>query len=169
MASVERAHEDGFSGIKIMTRIDLGDPRTSDALELLGRVLEAARASGLEALVESVTWRDGAMSNATDDIVYAAVVAHDLGAPLLKVPVPRADAGAARVDEVARVVASVGAPVLFLGGPRRDGPDADEAMVAEAVDVMAGGGAGLAVGRAVLQAPDPRQLAARLRAAVHDG
>jgi DhnA family fructose-bisphosphate aldolase class Ia len=167
VASVERAAADGYTGVKLMTRIDLSDPRTSDALELLGRVLEAARPAGLEALIESVTWRDGQMSNITDDIVYAAVVAHDLGAPLLKVPVPSAAPGAARVEQVARVVASVGVPVLFLGGPRRDEPAADDAVVAEAVDVMAGGGAGLAIGRAVLFAPDPKALATRLAAAIH--
>jgi DhnA family fructose-bisphosphate aldolase class Ia len=59
------------------------------------------------------------MSRATDDIVMAAVIAHDLGAPLLKVPVPDVPAGPGRVDAVARVVASVGVPVLFLGGPHR--------------------------------------------------
>ena len=88
VATVARAAADGYSGVKIMTRIDLGDPHTAGALELLGRVLEEARAAGLEALVEAVTWRDGRMSHDADDIVHAAVIAHDLGAPLLKVPVP---------------------------------------------------------------------------------
>ena len=49
--------------------------------------------------------------------MLAAVIAHDLGAPLLKVPVPDVPAGGARVEAVARIVASVGVPVLFLGGP----------------------------------------------------
>ena len=62
------------------------------------------------------------MARDTDSIVYAAVVAHDLGAPVLKVPVPDVEPGAARVDAVARIVASVGVPVLFLGGPRRADP-----------------------------------------------
>ena len=48
------------------------------------------------------------MSRDTDDIVLAAVIAHDLGAPLLKVPVPDVAGRAARVDAVARVVASRG-------------------------------------------------------------
>jgi DhnA family fructose-bisphosphate aldolase class Ia len=169
VTSVERAAVDGYSGVKVMTRISLDDPRTADALELLGRVLDDANRHGLEALVEAVTWREGAMSADVDDIVHAAVVAHDLGAPLLKVPVPAAAAGEARAAEVARVVASVGVPVLFLGGPRRTGPDPVAPVLAEAQDVMAGGGAGLAIGRAVLLDPDPGAVAAALAAIVHSG
>ena len=81
------------------------------------------------------------MATHTDDIVYAAVVAHDMGAPLLKVPVPDEPGRCRAVDAVARVVASVGVPVLFLGGPTARAtaltPSLDEAR-----DVVAGGGAG---------------------------
>jgi DhnA family fructose-bisphosphate aldolase class Ia len=165
VASVERAALDGCTGVKLMTRIDYDDPHTSEALELLGRVLEQARSAGLEALIEAVTWRAGRMADATDDIVHAAVIAHDMGAPLLKVPIPAVPSGGARVDAVARVVASVGVPVLFLGGPRRR--RGDSSVVTEVQDVMAGGAAGMAVGRAVLIDPDPAEAAQRIAAAVH--
>ena len=46
------------TGVKHMTRIDLSDPATAPALELLGQVLEEAQDVRLEALVESVKWRD---------------------------------------------------------------------------------------------------------------
>jgi DhnA family fructose-bisphosphate aldolase class Ia len=166
VATVARAAADGCAGVKIMTRIDLGDPHTADALELLGQVLDEARASGLEALVEAVTWRDGRMSHATDDIVHAAVIAHDFGAPLLKVPFPSASTTQDRVAAIARVVASVGVPVLFLGGPYR--PTEPDAIVAQAGEVVAGGGAGLAVGRAILNDADPGAMAERVAAAIRD-
>ncbi len=128
-------------------------------------MLEEARAAGLDALVESVTWRDGAMSHAVDDIVFAAVVAHDLGAPLLKVPVPDPHAApGGRRRAVERIVASVGVPVLFLGGPHRGDSGA---ALAEATDVMAGGGAGLAIGRTVLLDEDPGDMAEALADIVH--
>ncbi len=165
VASVWRAAEDGWTGVKHMTRIDLEDPVTSGALELLGQVLEEARSAGLEALVESVVWRDGSMARETDSVVFAAVVAHDMGAPVLKVPVPDAAAGGARVEAVARVVASVGVPVLFLGGPRREG--GRDLLLDEVADVMAGGGAGMAVGRAVYQDPDPAGVARAVADVVH--
>jgi DhnA family fructose-bisphosphate aldolase class Ia len=167
VASVARAASDGWTGIKHMTRIDLSDPLTSPALELLGRVLEESAAAGLEALIEPLIWRDGAVARDTDSIVLAAVIAHDMGAPLLKVPVPDVGPGAGRVDAVARVVASVGAPVLFLGGPR--GADARSEILGQVGDVMAGGGAGMALGRAVYQDPDPAGMARDVAAVVHDG
>ena len=51
------------------------------------------------------------MSRVTDDIVMAAVIAHDLGAPLLKVPVPDAPPGQGAAD-------AVGAGGGQRGGPR---------------------------------------------------
>jgi DhnA family fructose-bisphosphate aldolase class Ia len=164
VASVGRAAGDGWTGVKLMTRIAPDVPAGAAALELLGRVLEEAVVAGLEALVEPVVWRDGRMSRVPDDVVLAAVVAHDLGAPLLKVPVPDLPPGAPRAGAVRRVVGSVGVPVLFLGGPRRPG---DEPVTDVARDVMDGGAAGLAVGRSVLEDPDPGAAAARLAAIVH--
>jgi DhnA family fructose-bisphosphate aldolase class Ia len=164
VASVERAATDGWTGIKHMVRIDLSDPLTAPALELLGRVLEDARVLGLEALIESVPWSDGRMGRDVEAIVLAAVVAHDVGSPVLKVPVPDVAAGAARVDAVARIVASVGVPVLFLGGPRRDA-GRDE-VLAEIRDVMLGGAAGVAVGRVVINDPDPAAMAKLVAEAV---
>jgi len=165
VASVDRAARDGWSGIKHMTRIDLGDPLTAPALELLGQVIEQASAAGLEALIEPLVWREGKVARDVDAIVYAAIVAHDMGAPLLKVPVPLAPSGAARADAVARVVASVGVPVLFLGGPLGDGGRAG--VLDEVRDVMEGGGAGMAIGRSVYLDPDPAEAAALMAKLIH--
>ncbi len=170
VATVGRAARDGWTGVKLMARIDYGDERGAGALELLGRVLEESEEAGLDALIEPLLWRDGRMSRRTDDIVLASVITSDIGAPLLKVPVPDAPAGRARADAVARVVAAVGVPVLFLGGPRRqEDEDGDAPVLAEARDVMEGGGAGLAIGRAVLLDPDPAAMAGRLARVVHGG
>jgi DhnA family fructose-bisphosphate aldolase class Ia len=165
VASVDRAAEDGWSGVKVMTRIDLSDKNGAEALELLGQVLEEANASDLEALIEPVMWTAEGMSRVTDDIVMAAVIAHDIGAPLLKVPVPDEPAGEARVEAVARVVASVGVPVLFLGGPHDQ--QGRQRVLDEARDVMAGGASGMAIGRAVFQEPDAAAMATELAAIVH--
>jgi DhnA family fructose-bisphosphate aldolase class Ia len=165
VASVAGAAEEGWTGVKIMTRVAMDDLRGADAIELLGKVLEEARANSLEAMVEAVVWRGGRMSKLTADIVLAAVIAHDLGAPLLKVPVPESPTGDERAGAVARVVASVGVPVLFLGGPHR--PEGAEELREEARDVMAGGAAGLAIGRGVLNDEDPAAMAESLAAIVH--
>jgi len=165
VAGVDRAAADGWTGVKHMTRIDLTDPLTAPALELLGRVLDDSRAAGVEALIESLSWRHGAMARDTDAIVLAAVIAHDLGAPVLKVPVPDVAPGRARIDAVARVVASVGVPVLFLGGPRGD--TGRGAVLDEVADAMAGGAAGMAIGRVVFEDPEPGTMARLVADAVH--
>ena len=76
-----------------MTRIDMDDPITASALELLGQVLEQARQAGLEALVEPLVWDQGRIRRDTDAIVMASIIAHDMGAPVIKVPVPAVAAG----------------------------------------------------------------------------
>jgi DhnA family fructose-bisphosphate aldolase class Ia len=168
VASPARARAEGWSGVKVMVRIDHADPHTAAGLELLGRVLEAARGVGLDALVESVSWHAGAMARDTDAVVLAAVIAHDMGAPVLKVPVPAVEPGPVRARAVGRVVRSVGVPVLFLGGPRPGPPEQWEAALLDEVsDVMDGGGAGMALGRALLQHPDPGALAGAVAGAVH--
>ncbi len=164
VASVARAADAGLAGVKVMTRLDLADPLGAAALELLGSVLEGARQADLDVLVEPLTWRHGAVARDVDSVVYAAVVAHDLGAPVLKVPVPEAPPGLRRVAAVERVVGAVGTPVLFLGGPR--GGRGREEILAEVRDVMAGGGAGMAIGRAVYEDPDPASMAEAIAAAV---
>jgi DhnA family fructose-bisphosphate aldolase class Ia len=172
VASVGQAAADGWTGIKHMTRVDLTDARTAAALELLGQVLEQSRAAGLEALVESVPWRNGHMTSDTDSVVMAAVVAHDLGAPVLKVPLPDAQPGKVRRQAVTRVVEAVGVPVLFLGGPRPSEPAAADGggrqrVLEQVTDVMAAGGAGMALGRVLYQDPDPATMARLVADAVH--
>jgi len=165
VASVARAASDGWTGVKHMVRIDLADPHTAGALELLGRVLEESAALGIAAMIESVPWRDGHMGHDVGDIVRAAVIAHDMGAPVIKVPVPATSPGAERRRAVARVVASVGVPVLFLGGPRTEA--GRDRVLEEVRDVMEGGGAGMDMGRTVYQDPDPAEMAGLVDAVVH--
>jgi len=166
VASVARAASDGWTGVKHMTRIDMEDPVTASALELLGQVLEQSRSAGLEALIEPLVWKEGRVRRDADSVVLAAVIAHDMGAPVIKVPVPAASPGAERRRAVARVVASVGVPVLFLGGPRTEA--GRDRVLEEVRDVMEGGGAGMAMGRTVYQDPDPAEMAGLVDAVVHD-
>jgi DhnA family fructose-bisphosphate aldolase class Ia len=165
VASVQRAAADGWSGVKHMTRIDMEDPITASALELLGQVLEQSSTAGLEALIEPLVWEKGRIRRDTDAIVLASVIAHDMGAPVIKVPVPAVAPGAERQRAVTRVVASVSVPVLFLGGPRTAAGRAH--VLDEVRDVMEGGGAGMAMGRTIYQDPDPAEAAALVHELVH--
>jgi DhnA family fructose-bisphosphate aldolase class Ia len=165
VASVPRAAADGWTGVKHMTRVDFENPASAPALELLGQVLEQSAQAGLEALVEPLLWQEGRIRRDTRSVVLAAVIAHDMGAPLLKVPVPASAPGAERRRAVARVVASVSVPVLFLGGPRHE--EGRDRVLEEVRDVMEGGGAGMAIGRTIYQDPDPAEMAGLLGELVH--
>ena len=165
VASVPRAAADGWSGVKHMTRIDMDDPLTASALELLGQVLEQSTTAGLEALIEPLVWDQGRIRRDPDAIVMASIIAHDMGAPVIKVPVPAVPSGAERQRAVARVVASVSVPVLFLGGPRTSA--GRDPVLDEVRDVMEGGGAGMAMGRTIYQDPDPAEAAGLVHALVH--
>ena len=66
---------------------------------------------------------------------------------------------------MARVVASVSVPVLFLGGPRTAAGRAP--VLDEVRDVMEGGGAGMAMGRTIYQDPDPAEAAGLVHELVH--
>jgi DhnA family fructose-bisphosphate aldolase class Ia len=164
VTTVARAVADVYTGVKVMTRVDRSDPDGAAQLEMLGQVLDQARKADVSCLVEPLTWTDGAMDKTVDGIIWTAVIANDMGAPLLKVPVPALPAGTERVDAVRRIVESVGVPVLFLGGPRVSDRDV---VLTEVSDVMAGGAAGMAIGRAVYQDPDPAQMAKDIAALVH--
>ncbi len=166
VASVPRAAADGWTGVKHMTRIDFGEPVTAGALELLGQVLEQSRQAGLEALIEPLVWQQGRIRRDPDSVVLAAVIAHDMGAPVIKVPVPAAAPGTERQRAVARVVASVSVPVLFLGGPRAEDGGRDR-VLDEVRDVVEGGGAGMAMGRTIYQDHDPAEMADLVGALVH--
>ncbi len=164
VASVDAAASAGHTGVKIMTRIDLADPITARALELLGRILQDAAAAGLEAMVEPLSWREGAVDRSTEGVLLAAVIAHDMGAPLLKVPVPDLPAGTRRVEAMRRVTSSVGVPVLVLGGPRSA---SRRSALRELADGLGGGCSGAVIGRAVYQDPDPSRMARMVSDLVH--
>ena len=168
IVSVARAEAEGWSGVKLLVRIDLEDPRTAGALEMTGRVIEEAADCGLEAMVECLPWSQGKLCRDGDAVVRAAVIAHDMGAPLLKLPVPEGAPGPARRRGVERVVQSVGVPVLFLGGPLSTGAEPGRpALLDEVSDVMEGGGAGMAVGRRLLLDDAPGELAKQLSELMH--
>ena len=166
VASVGRAASDGWTGIKHMTAHRLRGPADAPRRWSCSGRCSSRRATPASRRSSS-RWCGARAGSAVTPtaIVLAAVLAHDIGAPVIKVPVPAAAPGAERQRAVARVVASVGAPVLFLGGPRTEA--GRDAVLDEVRDVMEGGGAGMAMGRTIYQDPDPAEMAGLVAALVH--
>lgn len=129
---------------------------TMAMLESLGRACDAA---GMPLLAEMVPHSFEAVENHTvKKVADAARMAMECGADIVKLPIP--------IDgDLVTVVGYAGVPVVVLGGPGTT-PNAFLTTVRTA---MQAGAAGLAVGRNIFDAPDPRGAAAALSAIIHAG
>ncbi|MCE7080571.1 2-amino-3,7-dideoxy-D-threo-hept-6-ulosonate synthase [Streptomyces sp. ST2-7A] len=93
-----------------------------------------------------------------DLVAHAVTLAADLGADMVKAPCAHTPA------EMLDVTAACPIPLLCAGGPPRD----SEAEVADFVrGALLGGAAGIAMGRNIFRAPDPRAMTARVAGLVH--
>jgi hypothetical protein len=147
----------GFSGGKMLARIDLDDPATVTTLSACGAAVTALAARGLLAMVEPfVSRRSG--GRVTNDlspqaVVRSLAVCQALGATSahtwLKVPV---------VEEMERVMDATTLPTLLLGGDPVGDPDATYATWSEALSLPSV--RGLVVGRALLYPQDDDVAAA---------
>ncbi|WBB50415.1 2-amino-3,7-dideoxy-D-threo-hept-6-ulosonate synthase [Verrucosispora sp. WMMA2044] len=96
-------------------------------------------------------------SRAPELVAHAASLAADLGADVVKTDY------AGSPEQMAEVVASCPVPVIVAGGP----PQKESDLLAYVSDALRGGAAGVAVGRNVFQAGQPRQMAAAIARLVH--
>ncbi|MDZ4287690.1 MAG: hypothetical protein U0984_07020 [Prosthecobacter sp.] len=96
-----------------------------------------------------------------DNVLFAARLAAELGADVVKVPYPTDT----KRGEFRRVVESCFVPVIILGGAAVN----DDASLLKMVeDAMDAGAAGVAIGRNVWQHANPPAIARSLAAIVHE-
>jgi len=94
------------------------------------------------------------------NVSFAARLAAELGADVVKVPYPTNGT----VDDFKRIVESTFVPVIILGGAAMND---DAGLLKMAEDAMTAGAAGIAIGRNVWQHPNPGAIARSLSAIVH--
>jgi hypothetical protein len=141
----------GFSGGKMLTRIDLEDPGTAATLEACGRAVSDLAARRLVAMVEPFLSRrsGGRVTNAltAEAVVRSIGICQALGATSaytwLKVPV---------VEEMERVMDATTLPTLLLGGDPVGDPDDTYATWERALALPSV--RGMVVGRALLYPRD---------------
>ena len=92
-----------------------------------------------------------------DAVAHAARIGMEIGADVIKTNY------CGDVDAFANIVASAPVPIIVAGGPSGGEDDSTVAMVRDAV---AGGAAGVAIGRRVWQSDDPQGVTARIREAL---
>ena len=160
LVSVEEAARLGADAVKILLifgRNDIGVHAKN--VKAVAAAIEASERAGIPVMVEATLWGLGIPQSEQHDpkrIPHIARIAFDLGADILKLPYAP---GIYR-----EITKQLPVPITILGGPKSDSEEDFWSMVEQAV---ADGVRGVAFGRNVWQAADPRAQVARLRAIVH--
>lgn len=155
--SVARALSLGADAIKCFAWPFAGD----DTIERTGRLAAEAGALGLPLIVESIPGGFGAKDKHTPDLIAAgARIAAESGADMVKTLYPGS------IEATWRLVEYASVPVVILGGAVKASV---QELFQEVYDAMQAGCAGVAIGKNVWRAPDPRPITQGLAAIVHAG
>jgi len=156
VASVKEAAALGADAIGYT--IYVGSPREADMFHEFGKIQEEADDYGLACVVWAYPRGKHVHDEKSVEIVsYSARVALELGADVVKINYPGS------VDGMKNVVAAAGrCRVISAGGSKQ--PDAE--FIAKVKDIMAGNGAGLAVGRNVWQNENPMKITEEIKKAI---
>ena len=157
VTEVEEALRLGADAVSV--HVNLGSDDEGQQIGDLGRIADACDRWNLPLLAmiyprgpRIVNPRDPAM------VAHAVTVASDLGADLVKTVFLGSTA------EMLDLTAACPVPILVAGGPALP---TEEDVLAYVRDALAGGAGGVAMGRNIFQASDPRRLAAKVARLVH--
>jgi DhnA family fructose-bisphosphate aldolase class Ia len=126
-------------------------------LRTLAAVIDEAHAWGLPVMAEMQPggFDAGPEFTTTENVALSARVAAELGADWVKAPY---------APDFGRVVAACFAPVVMLGGAKKN---SERTMLENIKQAVEAGGAGVAIGRNIFQANDPGRMTAAVAAIVH--
>jgi DhnA family fructose-bisphosphate aldolase class Ia len=162
LLGIEDALRLGADGVKVVLVFGRESLQVhSENVAAIATLARAADSWGVPVLVEPVLWGRTASEEQRRDpnvLRHICRIAVELGADVVKAAFPSDDAA------FADIVRAIPVPVVILGGPRMERP---EAALDTARRAVAAGAAGVAFGRNVFQAPDPAEMIRGLRAAVH--
>jgi fructose-bisphosphate aldolase/2-amino-3,7-dideoxy-D-threo-hept-6-ulosonate synthase len=160
VASVEESIRLGADAVSV--HINVGNKYEQDMLRKLGAIADECDAWGVP-LIAMMYPRGENIKDPNDPqvIAHVARIGAELGADIIKVPMPSFNP-----DDVRVITESCPAPVVAAGGPKMD----DDRKVLElAKAVVEAGGAGVTFGRNIFQHERPDVIARALRAVVIDG
>jgi DhnA family fructose-bisphosphate aldolase class Ia len=162
LLGIEDALRLGAEGVKVLLVFGRESLQVhANNVQAIAGLARAADSWGVPVLVEPVLWgRTTSDEQRRDSQVFRHIcrVAVELGADIVKAPFPPDE------EAFADVVRGTPVPVVILGGPKMESPDA---VVETARRATRAGAAGVAFGRNVFQAPDPAGMIRSLREAVH--
>lgn len=134
-----------------------GSPVEEATLTVLAHVIRAAHAWGIPVMAEMVPggFDSPPTARTVHSVGVAARVAAELGADWVKIPY---------VEGFEQVVAGCYVPVVVLGGPHQDAPEATLTMLEAA---LRAGAVGATIGRNIWKAADPTAMTQALVARIH--
>lgn len=156
IASVEDAARLGADAVAVMGFC--GTPDEGASLATLGKVATECRAHGVALMAEMLPLGFGA-DPSVEQIAIAARIGAETGADIVKTKYLGPS------EAYLQVTQGCFAPVLVLGGSARELQD----VVREVDDAMAGGAAGVAIGRNVWRSGDVRAAVRAIAGSVHAG
>lgn len=158
VATVEEALRLGADGVSI--HVNVGSPQESRMIEDMGRIATECDRLGVPLL--AMMYPRGHDIRDPHDLQLVKKVArlgYELGADVLKVPYTGTP------DSFREVTRGVDVPVLVSGGPKAG---TDRAFLEMVAGSLAGGGAGVSVGRNLWQHASPTDMTRAVHRLIHD-
>jgi 2-amino-4,5-dihydroxy-6-oxo-7-(phosphonooxy)heptanoate synthase len=157
VTAVEEAIRLGADGVSV--HVNMGSIEEARQIQDLARVAEACDRWNLP-LIAMMYPRGPKITDPSDLVLvsHAVTIAADLGADIVKTVYPGS------VGKMLELTSLCPIPVLVAGGPRRG---TERELLRFVADALAGGAAGVAMGRNIFQAADPQSLARKVAHLVH--
>ncbi|MES2936696.1 MAG: 2-amino-3,7-dideoxy-D-threo-hept-6-ulosonate synthase [Pseudomonadota bacterium] len=156
VAGIEEALMLGADGVSV--HVNLGDEAEPRMLRDFGTIAAECQRWGMPLLAMMYVRRQGRSSCEVADLKIAARAAAEMGADLVKVSYPGS------VQAMREIVDGCFAPVLIAGGEKLGSTREAVQLVR---DALAGGAAGVCMGRNLFQSPDPAAVLQAVAEAIH--
>lgn len=157
VCTVEEAIKLGADAVSI--HVNIGSKTETEQLKALGEIARICNEWGMPLL--AMMYPRGEKINQFDPeaVALAARVGAELGADIVKTNFTGS------IQSFKRVVEGCPVPVVVAGGPKMDSVEALLKMVRDAMDA---GARGVAIGRNIFQAEDPKKMTRAIAAIVHE-
>lgn len=160
VGTVEEAIRLGADAVSV--HVNLGNADEQDMLMKLGLVADECDAWGIPFIAMMYPRGENIQDPKNPEtIAHVARVGAELGADIVKVPMPSANP-----DDIRVIVRGCPAPVVAAGGPKMD---SDRKVLELAAAVVEAGGIGVTFGRNIFQHRNPEKITRALRAIIIEG
>jgi len=169
VTSVETALRWGLDGVKLLIKFSRDNSLANEQLTLLSSIVEECEKWSLPLMVEplymNLVGGNLVMERSYEVIKWVSIITNDFHIPILKVPYVQANTREEGISQFKRIVDSVNAKVLLLGGPRRDN---SIDILKDFEDGVKSGASGFVVGRNVFLSKEPEVMALAMKLILHN-